>query len=187
MAHSSHFLKTCKLISRIVENLPRGMSEEVMQAWIQDPKELKKLLSGLEATPLVPGSEPELPFELYYHQEQMEMFDEWYGPVGLVDGPVFEAHLKETGLIERSLTLDSEIVKEWLANPIKYPRDFVQKDIHPTLWGSSKVVGEVRKIPILIYADELTPAGERIQQVRVYWRPAHFSWQRQPALLKKVS
>ncbi|MFH1472803.1 MAG: hypothetical protein ABIF06_00065 [bacterium] len=39
--------QTAKLIARIAENLPKKMSSDVIQGWIDNPKRLQKFLSGL--------------------------------------------------------------------------------------------------------------------------------------------
>ncbi|MSR88004.1 MAG: hypothetical protein EXS69_02495 [Candidatus Zambryskibacteria bacterium] len=174
--------QTCKLISRILENLPREMSEDIMQGWIQNPEGLKKFLSGL-----VPPPPPEDPFEFFYHEKQKEVPGTHEGIFhGYVDGDLLEQHLKETGLISRALSLESEMVKEWLRNPETCPN--IVKYLQPCLWGSAQVrePGREREVPYLHYLNELHNDGRWIQQTRVFWQPVRNKTCR-AALLEKAT
>ena len=54
--------QTAKLIARIAENLP-DMEGEVMQNWINRPKELQNFLLGLNPTPTKTATDPEAPLD----------------------------------------------------------------------------------------------------------------------------
>ena len=53
---------------------------------------------------------------------------------GRIKGFDLEAHLKETGLLDRCFSLEDELVKNWIANPTSYPEEFKGKAIF--LWKS---------------------------------------------------
>lgn len=62
-----------------------------------------------------------------------------------------ETHLKETGLIERCLSLEDEIVKEWIKNPKTYPEEY--KKVYPYLWKSTGGRRGFRRVACLDWYD----------------------------------
>ena len=83
-------------------------------------RDLKKFLRGEMGTNPV--------FTLYFHKEQKE---------GDLKGLDVLAHLRDAGLIGRCLSLEDEMVREWLDDPSTYPKEFKNK--RPHLWGSTKL------------------------------------------------
>lgn len=71
-----------------------------------------------------------------------------------------EEHLKETGLIDRCLSLDDEVVKGWIKNPKTYPQEY--KDVYLYLWKSQRTDGSYRHIAYLYWR------GDRVI-VSWYW------------------
>lgn len=65
-------------------------------------------------------------FELYLHPDQNS---------GTIGGFELEAHLKETGRLDRALGLEDEVVKGWIANPATYPEELKEKLVF--LWKSA--------------------------------------------------
>jgi hypothetical protein len=82
-------------------------------------------------------------YQLYLHTTQEKG--------GWIKGFDLEAHLKETGLLERCFSLEDELVKNWIANPTSYPEEFKRKAIF--LWGSRRDSGVDRSVAYLIWRD----------------------------------
>ncbi len=78
-------------------------------------------------------------FELYLHDRQKNG--------GGIRGYDLEAHLKETGLIDRCFSLEDEAVMGWLANPSTYPEEFKGKLVY--LWKSAGGRDDDRSAPHL--------------------------------------
>ena len=68
---------------------------------------------------------------------------------GRIKGFDLEAHLKETGLLDRCFSLEDELVKNWIANPTSYPEEFKGKAIF--LWKSVQNPGGYRHAPYLLW------------------------------------
>ena len=104
-------------------------------------------------------------FELYLHEQQKSS-------EGML-GYDLERHLEETGLINRTLSLESELVKGWLADPSTYPEEFKDKAVF--LWKSRRDSGDGRRVACLHWC-----AG----RVVVFWLWLGYRWYgRGPALL----
>lgn len=81
------------------------------------------------------------PYELYRNQEQN---------VGkLITGLDLEVHLRESGLITRALSLESPLIKGWLADPLTYPEELKRKRV--TLWGSMRGPEDDRFVAVLFW------------------------------------
>lgn len=63
-----------------------------------------------------------------------------------------EAHLHETGLIERVFSLDDKLVEGWLANPETYPAELKGQIVF--LWGSTAGSGWSRRVALLFSGDD---------------------------------
>ncbi|MFZ2522071.1 MAG: hypothetical protein WAX44_00405 [Minisyncoccia bacterium] len=66
-------------------------------------------------------------YELYYHERQCN--NSW------VNGEDLEKYLRKEKPEVFQSSLDSELVKGWIAHPETYPEEF--RKIHPCLWGSA--------------------------------------------------
>lgn len=58
----------------------------------------------------------ETKFELYVHYKQSNGDG--------ITGFNMEVHLEKMGLMNRTLSLENELVKSWIANPTSYPEEF---------------------------------------------------------------
>ncbi len=103
-------------------------------------------------------------YNLYRHEHQHD---------GSIRGYELEAHLKETGLTNRALSLESELIMGWITDPSTYPEEL--KGMYPLLWGSAQGHDDDRLVPYLDWSD-----GEAI--VRWHWLDNDF-YQHNPALL----
>lgn len=71
---------------------------------------------------------------------------------GYETGFAIERHLVETGLIDRCLSLEDEIVKVWRADPATYPEEFKDKGV--VLWKSIRTSGDYRHVACLVWRGE---------------------------------
>lgn len=95
---------------------------------------------------------------------------------GSMMGFDLEKHLEETKLINRTFSLDDELVKGWIANPSSYPEEFKGKAIF--LWKSRRTSGSDRTVAYLYWR------GDR---VIVHWDWLEGRWYGGgPALLEPV-
>ncbi len=79
-------------------------------------------------------------YELYFTDEQF---------MGVsIDGKEFIPRLTKDGLLDRCLSLESPVVKGWLANPNTYPDEL--KKVSPFLLGSRGRVGSKCSSPRLV-------------------------------------
>lgn len=67
-------------------------------------------------------------YKLYYHERQRSS-NSW------VYGEDLETHLRKEKPEVFQVSLESELVKGWIAHPETYPEEL--KKIHPCLWGSA--------------------------------------------------
>ena len=88
---------------------------------------------------LVVGNKPT--FELYLAPAQRDG--------GSIKGLDLEEHLKEAELIDRTYSLDDEMVKGWLADPSTYPEEFKGKAVF--LWKSQQPPGVGRNVACLVW------------------------------------
>ena len=122
-------------------------------------------------------------FELYLHPTQRHL------SIKAID---LQKHLKETGLISRCLSVDDEVVEDWLAHPETYPREFRYKAV--VLWGSIRPFSgdvfllDTREWEEVAYLswDSASTNDERPGVLRIYW--SKFTTQMHndsPALLRQ--
>lgn len=78
----------------------------------------------------------------------------------LMRGSAIEADLKETGLINRCISLENEQVKRWIADPSTYPEEYKGKYVY--LWKSAQGQGDRREVPYLWNADKVNVGWQRI-------------------------
>jgi hypothetical protein len=81
-------------------------------------------------------------YELYLHQKQKEDY---------ILGTELYKHLKKEKILDRCLSLDSELVKEWIENPDTYPEELTY--VFPYLWGSVRDLGSRREVAYLLWHD----------------------------------
>ena len=86
--------------------------------------------------------ETSIGIELYYEDHQKR--DE------VIYGGTIDEHLDKTGLINRCLGLDDEVVKGWISNPSTYPEEY-REYLICLLWKSRGVRGGLIKIPGLVW------------------------------------
>jgi hypothetical protein len=146
------------------EVLTRGGTDDDMRR-IQTDLALRAQIAQLI---VVSGRQLPKKMELHLHPKQKNG--------GFIRGFDLEAHLKETGLLERCFSLEDELVKNWIANPASYPEEFKRKAIF--LWGSWRDSGVDRFVAYLIWVD-----GE----VLVRWSWLDRAWGGiNPALLASI-
>lgn len=83
-------------------------------------------------------------FTLYLSKKQREG--------GLISGFDLEADLKKNDLLEITVSLEHEVVKNWIADPSTYPEEYKGKAIF--LWKSQQDVGRSRVVAYLIWSGE---------------------------------
>ena len=133
--------------SAVIRSLPRDLSGTNAQRWIREQGTLAEVLRKA----LAPAH------ELYLSPAQ-------HGG-GWISGFDLEKHLQEEELIDRTFSLEDEVVKGWLANPSTYPEEFKGKAVF--LWKSQKSSGHDRLIAYLLWR------GDR---VIVYWLWQSHGW-----------
>jgi len=89
-------------------------------------------------------------YELYRHKQQRT--DSY------IVGHDLETCLRKEKLEVFQTSLESELVKEWIAHPGTYPEEL--KRIYPCLWGSAQNRAGYRSVPFLVWGDS---------EVDVYW------------------
>ncbi|MDP2651241.1 MAG: hypothetical protein Q8O98_01470 [bacterium] len=113
------------------------------------------------------------PYVLYLHPRQKRR-----GKVGgRVNGYELEKHLRKEGILERACSLNSKIVKGWIANPGTYPEELKTKEI--LLWGRFRFNIYWREVQYLCWLGSI---------IIVQHRSLHDNFiSVQPALLEPVS
>ncbi len=117
-----------------------------------DPQSLKQALQAA-----IEGRFPKPNYELYLTTEQKSG--------GSIKGFDLEHRLKDEKLIDRCLSLESLMVKVWLADPSSYPEELKTKAVF--LFGSQRGVGSDRHVACLCWD------GDR---VIVSWFWLEFRW-----------
>lgn len=152
--------------SAVLRQMPRPgeIDQATAESWNSNQRGLKKVLARtFLITPDTTNRSIE--FGLYLHPSQ--------DGGGSVVGFELEAHLKETGQLDRAYGLEDELVKGWIANPATYPEELKKKVIF--LWKSSRGRDGERSVPGLVWS------GGR---VHVVWDWLGGEWcVRDPALL----
>ncbi len=93
-----------------------------------------------------------------------------------INGLTLKKHLREAGIMDRSRTLESSLVRGWQANPETYPEEL--KGIFPFLWGSIRDRAGCCLVPCLEWSCD---------QVIVRWGLVHNAWGKKfPALLANL-
>lgn len=133
-------LRKTRELRQQVENLLLGDEGDVYET------ELKKFVArrpcwGPKAKPLATREYQK--FELYLHDKQKNG--------GRINGFDLENYLKETGLINRALSLEDELVKGWLENPRTYPEELKGKAVF--LWKSTQDSDGNRGVACLCWLD----------------------------------
>jgi len=127
--------------SAVVRQLPRNLDGVTVQRWIRKQAALADVLRKA----LVPAFEPYLaPGQ--QNGAWMKGFD-------------LDKHLEETKLIDRTMSLDDELVKGWLADPSTYPEEFKNKAVF--LWKSKRSSGDGAFVAFLFW---------RVGRVILIWR-----------------
>ena len=101
-----------------------------------DPERLKQALQAV-----IEGRFDRPTFELYLAPAQQNG--------GTVVGFDLEKYLKDEKLIERTFSLEDEVVKGWIANPSTYPQEFKGKAVF--LWKSQRTFGLHRNVAYLVW------------------------------------
>ena len=125
-----------EFVSAVVRQLPRDLSSVTAQRWIKD--------QGALAETLRKALKPNVGYELYLSPIQRGG--------GSVKGFDLETHLKNEKLLDRTFSLDDEVVKGWLADPATYPEEFKGKAIF--LWKSLRDSGDDRSVAYLFWDDD---------------------------------
>ena len=133
--------------SAVLRQLPRNLDSAKAQIWIRDQGALAQALRKAFGST----------YELYLAPDQRNG--------GSIKGFDLDEHLKKEKLIERTMSLDDEVVKGWLADPSTYPEEFKGKAIF--LWKSHRSSGDNRSVAYLYWY------GDR---VIVLWRWLDYGW-----------
>lgn len=125
-----------------------------------DPEQLKRALQVA-----IEGRFPKPAFDLYLAPGQKNG--------GYMTGFDLEKHLEEAKLLDRTFSLDDELVKGWLADPSTYPEEFKGKAVF--LWKGQWSSGSNRNVACLCWG---------VERVLVFWGRLGSRWGgRDPALL----
>ena len=123
-----------EFVSAVVRQLPRDLDPTRAQKWIVDQGGLAQALCKALG----------LTFELYLAPAQQNG--------GSIKGFDLEEHLKKMKLIDRTMSLEDEVVKGWLVDPTSYPKEFKGKAVF--LWKSQRTSGRNRDVAYLIWLDD---------------------------------
>jgi len=110
----------------VLRSLPRDLSSFATQKWIAN----QRLLADVIHKALTP------PLDLYLHPEQLNK--------GGMSGLDLKRHLEKTGLINRCLSLQDDVVSGWIINPSSYPKEFGGEMVH--LWKSQRTVRDWHEV-----------------------------------------
>ena len=125
-----------EFVSAVVRQLPRNLNSVTAQRWITDQAALegalRKALAGATS------------YELYLAPSQRDG--------GSMKGFDLEKHLQGENLIDRTMSLEDEMVKGWIADPSTYPEEFKGKAVF--LWKSQRNSGSDRIVAYLIWHDD---------------------------------
>ena len=106
----------------------------------RDPHKVAEILQGIVES----GYVAKETFELYLHPRQKNG--------GQIKGFDLEKHLNGPEFLGRHFSLESPLVKGWIANPETYPKELKGKAIF--LWGSKKNgSGGGRGVAYLLWSD----------------------------------
>jgi len=125
-----------EFVSAVVRSLPRDMDSTTAQGWIENQAALAKILHE--------AIMPNYDYDLYLAPEQL--------CGGWINGLDLEKHLKESGLIDRTLSLDDQLVQNWIKSPSTFPKELKGKKL--ILWKSQDSTYSkelARKIPLVAY------------------------------------
>ncbi len=140
----------------IIRSLPRNLDSITAQRWIREQGALADVLRKALAS----GAD----YELYLSPEQKSD--------GTIKGFGLEERLKKEKLIERCMSLESPLVKGWLADPSTYPEELKTKAVF--LFGSKRTAGSFVSVACLCWD------GGRVV---VDWRWLGRWWRGCPVLL----
>jgi hypothetical protein len=121
-----------ELASAVVRQLPRSLDSVTAQRWIREQGALAETLRKA----LAPA------YELYLAPAQRG---------GTIKGFDLDKHLQDEKLTPRTMGLEDEVVKGWLADPSTYPEEFKGKAIF--LWKSQRGSRGDRSVACLIWRD----------------------------------
>lgn len=141
------------------------LQTQVNKLVLEGKRTPKSVADALQAILVEQSASPK--FELYLFGKQKTG--------GWERGHDIEVHLNETGLINRCLSKDDDVVQGWLANPETYPKEFKDKVVF--LWKSVDIRDGLRKAPYLAW---------RGGRVALYWYLLDYDWRGcYPAVLVK--
>ncbi len=119
------------------------------------PYDSERLKQALQAA--IEGRFSKLTHELYLTPAQRNG--------GTITGFDLDKHLRDEKLIDRTMSLEDEMVKGWIANPSTYPEEFKGKAVF--LWKSQRSSSGNRGVAYLVWG------GGRVV---VHWRWLVYGW-----------
>lgn len=138
-----------EFVSAVVRSLPRNLSSATAQRWIREQSALADVLRQA----LIPS----LGYELCLAPQERDG--------GWITGFDLEKHLEEEKLMDRTMSLEDELVKGWIADPSTYPEELKTKAVF--LWKSQRTTGSNRRVAYLYWYDG---------RVIVFWRWLERGW-----------